>query len=121
MNPLAAEEYQLSGPDGLLRNTPGTFSQMFSPATPFTMTDESDFFVIRVFQARPFHGEFSGSRQEGLHLFPKRKSAEEVLPEGSFSAVQDCSSWAVTTLAASSVVVQSNWSAGHVPCGQERL
>lgn len=66
-------------------------------------------------------GEFSGSCQEGLHLFTKRTSAEEVLPEGSFSTVQDWSSWVVTTLAARSVVIQSHWSAGHVLCGQERL
>lgn len=30
-------------------------------------------------------------------------------------------SWVLTTLVASSVAIQSNWSAGHVPGGQERL
>lgn len=54
-------------------------------------------------------------------MFAKRKSAEEMLPEGPFSTVQDWSSWVVTTSAASSVVIQNNWSAGHVPCAQERL
>lgn len=41
LNPLAAEEYQLQDTDdGLLGNTPGTFSQMFFPTTPFAMTME---------------------------------------------------------------------------------
>lgn len=39
MDPLATEKYRLQGTDdGLLENTPGTFSQMFFPTTPFTVT-----------------------------------------------------------------------------------
>lgn len=39
MNPFAAVEYWLRGTDdGLLGSTPGTFSQMFFPTTPFAMT-----------------------------------------------------------------------------------
>lgn len=49
----------------------------------------------------------------GSHL--KRCSLRDLL------AVPDWSSWVLTTPIASLVVFQINWSAGHVPIGQEKL